>query len=229
MPIVCRLSEQLRRRMQKESGSIFARDSFCAETRIQEGMMSQAVIRQEAVQAEPCYRVSARKRRVLAGKKLVSAVILRFLFQGLSVLAEKEERIQEEVESWEPGFTWGISMGEQAPALYMEWTGERLNRLPVQTDPQKLDLLIRFKSVDAAFPVMAGQVGIAGAYARHYFSLKGDIARAMSVVRCVDLAEAYLFPKIMTKRILKEVPETRMGLIRTYGAVIGAMIGGMVR
>ena len=58
---------------------------------------------------------------------------------------------------------------------------------------------------------------------------KGDIARAMSVVRCVDLAEAYLFPKIMTKQILKEVPETRMGLIRTYGAVIGAMIGGMVR
>ncbi|MEI3175304.1 MAG: hypothetical protein V8S96_01710 [Lachnospiraceae bacterium] len=112
--------------MQKESlctGQLLCRDKDTG------GYDGQAVIRQEAVQAETMLSGICRKRRVLAGKKLVAAVILRFLFQGLAVLARKEERMQEEVESWEPGFTWGICRSETGPALYMEWTGECLNRL----------------------------------------------------------------------------------------------------
>ena len=73
---------------------------------------------------------------------------------------------------------------------------------------------------------LSGQVGVAGAYARHGFVLKGDIARAMSVVRCMDLAEAYLFPKLISKKILKEVPEKRMGLLRTYLSLCGHILSG---
>lgn len=186
--------------------------------------MGQLTIRAEKADGSKVYQVSAGKRRSLAGKKWFSAVILHFLFHGLCVLDRKDERVHEELEEWEEGFAWGIGMGEDAPALYMKKTPRGLVRLSGgETAPEDMDLMIRFKSVDAAFQVMSGQVGVAASYARHGFVLKGDIARAMSVVRCMDLAEAYLFPRMISGRILKEVPKKRMGLLHTYLAVIGHM------
>ncbi len=183
--------------------------------------MSQLTIRAEKAGMAEVYQVSAGKKRRLAGKKMFSAVILHFLFHGLNVLYRKDERVRLEMDAWEDGFVWGIGMGEGAPALYMKKTGEGLLRLSGrETGPEEMDLMIRFKSVDAAFQVMSGQIGVAGSYARHGFALKGDIARAMSVVRCMDLAEAYLFPRLICRRILKEIPKKRMGLVRTYLAVL---------
>ncbi len=187
--------------------------------------MSQLTIRAEKTDVAKVYQVSAGKKRRLAGKKMVSAVILHFLFHGLHVLDRKDERVHAEIDEWEDGFAWGIGMGEGAPALYMKKTERGFLRLSGQeTKPEELDLMIRFKSVDAAFQVLSGQAGVAASYARHGFVLKGDIARAMSVVRCMDLAEAYLFPKMISRRILKEVPQKRMGLLHTYLAVLGHMI-----
>ena len=189
------------------------------------GIMSQLVIDTEKVKGTESYRVSARKKRSLAGKKAFSAVILHFLFHGLNVLNQKDDRVSEELSRWEEGFTVGIGMGAGAPALYMKKTEDGLLRLFAgQTDPGDMDLMIQFKSVEAAFLVLSGQIGVAGSYARHGFVLKGDIARAMSVVRCMDLAEAYLFPRFLSKRILKEVPKKQMGLIHTYLDVVGRMI-----
>ena len=42
----------------------------------------------------------------------------------------------------------------------------------------------------------------------------------MSLVRCIDIVEAYLFPKFITKNILKEIPKKSMGLVRCYGNVL---------
>ena len=175
--------------------------------------MSQLTIRAEKAGMAEVYQVSAGKRRKLAGKKMVSAVILHFLFHGLNVLYQKDERVRLEVEEWEDGFTWGKKTEEGLLRLYGR-----------EAVPEAMDLMIRFKSVDAAFLVMSGQVGVAGSYARHGFVLKGDIARAMSIVRCMDLVEAYLFPRLISKKILKEVPGKRMGLLHTYLAVLKHML-----
>ncbi len=184
--------------------------------------MSQLIANARAGQEQAAYQVSAAKRRSLAGKKAFSSVILYFLAHGLDLLGKKDERVEEEFAAWEEGFTWGIGMGEGAPALYMKKTGTGLARLSEK--PADIDLMITFKSVESAFLVLSGQVGVAGAYARHAFVLKGDIARAMSVVRCMDLAEAYLFPRLISKKILKEVPEKRMGLVRTYLSLMGHIV-----
>ena len=78
------------------------------------------------------------------------------------------------------------------------------------------DILISFKSIDGAFLVFSGQMGITEAYAQHRFMVKGDIAEIMSIVRCIELAEVYLFPKIITKRILRRVPGKQLGSFRVY-------------
>jgi hypothetical protein len=67
-----------------------------------------------------------------------------------------------------------------------------------------------------AFRVFTGRMGIAGAYAAHAFSLRGNINETMGVVRIVDLVESYLFPKFLTRHILKEIPEKQYPTALVY-------------
>ena len=83
-----------------------------------------------------------------------------------------------------------------------------------------MDLEITYKSIDVAFLMFTGRLGVSKAYAEHRFTLKGEIGKAMSLVRCIDIVEAYLFPKFITKNILKEIPKKSMGLVRCYGNVL---------
>ena len=68
--------------------------------------------------------------------------------------------------------------------------------------------------------MFTGRLGVAKAYAEHRFTLKGEINQTMSLVRVIDLVEAYLFPKFITKNILKEVPKKEANMLRTYICVI---------
>lgn len=49
----------------------------------------------------------------------------------------------------------------------------------------------------------------------------------MSFARCVDLIEAYLFPKIIAKRILKEVPEKQISSLVGIIHAVGHALGGV--
>ena len=90
------------------------------------------------------------------------------------------------------------------------------------SDIEDPDIMISFKSIDGAFLVFSGQIGTSQAYSQHRFMVKGDIAAVMSAVRCIDLTEAYLFPKIMTKRILRKVPKKQISSILVYcHAILG--------
>ena len=64
--------------------------------------------------------------------------------------------------------------------------------------------------------MLTGRLGVAKAYAEHRFTLKGDISQAMSFVRCVDMIERYLFPYIITKRILKDKYKKQTSSILMY-------------
>lgn len=67
-----------------------------------------------------------------------------------------------------------------------------------------------------AFRVFTGRMGIAGAYAAHAFTLRGNINRTMGVVRIVDMVEGYLFPRFMTRRILKDTPKKELPALAVY-------------
>ena len=65
-----------------------------------------------------------------------------------------------------------------------------------------------------------GQIGIAQAYAQHRFTLRGNMGLAMPFVRCVDIAEGYLFPAVLARRILKRRPKKEISTARVYLAVL---------
>lgn len=164
-------------------------------------------------------RVSPKKRGRFKGKILFEKVIMFFLYRGMKVLYKYDTRVHNEIADWPIGRTIVLAASQNGPELCMRKVSWGIVRTGNIEDP---DILISFKSIEGAFLVFSGQIGTAQAYAQHRFLVKGDIAEVMSIVRCIDLTEAYLLPKIMTKRILRRVPEKQIGSIRVYcHAILG--------
>ncbi len=135
---------------------------------------------------------------------LFEKIILFFLYRGMKVLYKYDTRIRKEISNWPVGSTIVLAACKSGPYLCIRrvsWGIVRVSSIP---NP---DILITFKSLEGAFLVFSGQIGI---------------AQVMSIVRCIDLTEGYLFPKIMTKRILRKVPEKQIGSIPVYlHAILG--------
>ena len=104
---------------------------------------------------------------------------------------------------------------------YMAWLIS-LGLVFRQTATNKIMLTLAGEAIlNGANPVkvLTGQMGVARAYAEHRFTLKGDIGVTMGLVRMIDIAEAYLFPRIMTKRILRSVPYKEKSTLTIYRKV----------
>ena len=138
----------------------------------------------------------------------INRTVLAVLLRALRVLYREDSRIRTEIDSWPEGLTLKLKCGPGGAVLALQKSGTYA--------AQHTDITMNFKSVQGAFRVLSGQVGISEAYARHLFSLEGDIYQTMSFVRCVEYAEAYLFPRIMTRRILREIPEKRLSTLQVY-------------
>lgn len=156
---------------------------------------------------------SYKRRITIAIKKLVSKIVLFFLFKGFKVTYKYDENVRKELDSLQDGFIAVIDTGEENIKLIIQKKDNKIIRLK---QVEYADIEIVFKSIDVAFRMFTGRLGVSRAYAEHRFTLKGEIAQAMCLVRCIDIVEAYLFPKIITKNILKYQPKKSMGLLRTY-------------
>ncbi len=150
-------------------------------------------------------------------KTITCKLILRVLYRALKVLAYKDSRIRHEFGSFSEGFTIRITLSEQGEGVIMR---KERGKLVMISEVEGEDLELRFKSIDSAFLVFTGMMGISRAYAEHRISVKGDIGDTMTLVRIIDIAEAYLFPRIMTRRILKSVPMKERSTISVYRMVL---------
>ena len=150
-------------------------------------------------------------------KTITCKLILRVLYRALKVLAYKDSRIRHEFGSFREGFTKRITLSEQGEGVIMR---KERGKLVMIGEAEGEDLELRFKSIDSAFLVFTGMMGISRAYAEHRISVKGDIGDTMTLVRIIDIAEAYLFPRIMTRRILRSVPMKERSTISVYRMVL---------
>lgn len=148
-------------------------------------------------------------------QQLVCAIVLQVLYRAIRVLSHADSRIRQELSSLPPGQTvrFSVSPDEKSPSLTFQVDGGTIRRAKSQGDP---DIHIVFKNEAMAFRVFTGRMGIAGAYAAHAFTLRGNINETMGIVRVVDLVEGYLFPRFMTRRILKELPKKQVPTLVVY-------------
>jgi hypothetical protein len=161
------------------------------------------------------YNAGIVKRNKCRLKKGVSRIVLFFLYRAFQALYKYDSNIRREIDGWSPGFAICMRTAARGPFLCLIRTGDGIKRQR-EAKPSELNLEIEFKSIDAAFLVFTGQIGVAQAYAQHRFTLRGSINECMSFVRCVDTVEAYLFPAFITKRILKAIPKKQVSPLTVY-------------
>lgn len=148
----------------------------------------------------------------------VNGIVLQVLFRAFRVLYRNDSRVREEIDGWNPGLTLKLVCGPGGAVLAMR--KDERNGIAKVLRAQHTAITMRFKSVEGAFRVLSGRISVSEAYSEHMFMLEGDIYQTMSFVRCVEYAEAYLFPYFWSSRILKEVPEKEMSTVRVYAQTL---------
>ena len=152
------------------------------------------------------------RKIVRALQKGVCAVVLFVLRRALDVLYRRDTQVKRELSALGEGFTLALTTGPGGPSLLVRLQDGRVR--PIKGG--EADVLIAVKNIDAAFLLLTGQLGVAQAYAQHRFTLRGDIVRTMPIVRCVDIAEGYLFPWFWAGRILRRRPVKEMSSVGLY-------------
>lgn len=148
-------------------------------------------------------------------QQLVCGIVLQVLFRAVRVLSRCDSRIRQELLDLPQGLTvkLSVSPAENSRSLTLTVADGTVRRADKAAKP---DIHITFKNEAMAFRVFTGRMGIADAYAAHAFTLRGNINQTMGVVRIVDRVEGYLFPRFMTRRILKEVPKKELPTLAVY-------------
>lgn len=153
-----------------------------------------------------------RKKRL---KLFISSVVLWFLGRAFQSVVSFDKGAREEVKSIPEGTIVMLKINPIGPMMTLEKKRDKFLYLGA-LEVNNPDIAIHFKNIEGAFLVLTGQLGIAQAYAEHRFTLNGDIFATMSIVRILYLVEAYLFPKFISSKILKEMPIRETGKLKIY-------------
>ncbi|MBU2489870.1 MAG: hypothetical protein KKA60_10820 [Proteobacteria bacterium] len=147
------------------------------------------------------------------------------LGRALEAAAILDRDVKSEVDGWKDPFSVMMYVMPKGPAMALEKKNGVLRY--IGSDPIDADLTISFKNMESAFLVCSGQIGTPESYAEHRANLKGDTTGAMSLIRCMNQVQAYLFPYVMAKRVLKRVPAMtpRKWLNRMIIYTVGVPVG----
>lgn len=156
--------------------------------------------------------------RAKRGKKVVAAIVFAVLGRGLVACARLDERVRAEAASWPDGTVITLRIAPFGPQVSWRTAGGTLEYCGGRGVAPSL--AVTFKSVDGALPLLLGMKSVLGAFAEHRATVAGDLAVAMSFVRCLHIVEGYLFPDLMTRRILPRPAERRVGHLVAYGALV---------
>ncbi len=152
--------------------------------------------------------------RTKRAKKALTAVVYGVLGRGLVASARLDDRVRDEVRSWPDGTVVTLRIAPFGPQVSWRAASGSLEYLGGAEVAS--DLLVTFKSVDDAIPLLLGMKPVLGSFAEHRATVRGDLAVAMSLVRCLHIVEGYLFPDIMTRRILPHPAKRRASHLTAY-------------
>ena len=164
---------------------------------------------------------SARSRK--RARKAVAAAVLVFLGRGLVAAARLDSRVRREVLRWPDDTLVTIAVAPDGPQTSWRFCGGRLSHLGSRRDVVST-LLVTYKSIDVALPVLTGRQGILAAFCEHRSTLLGDIGLGMSLVRCLHIVESYLFPDIIGRHVLPGTPSREVSHVRAYGALVSTAV-----
>jgi hypothetical protein len=156
--------------------------------------------------------------RAKRGRKALAAIVFAVLGRGLVASARLDRRVRAELVAWPDETVVTLRIAPFGPQVSWRVAGGVLRYLGGAVVAP--DLLVAFKNVDATLPVILGMKSVLQAFAEHRSTVRGDLALAMSLVRCLHIVEGYLFPDVMTRRILPRPATRASGHLAAYGSLV---------
>lgn len=158
-------------------------------------------------------------------KTLVVKTVLFILGRSFHAASKWDPDLRREIAPWEEGSTFMMRVFPDGPCMTVE--KRRGILLYRGSRPPGADLIVTFKSMESAFLVFTAQCGTARAFAESRFIVNGDIPKAMSLVRCLNILERYLFPLFINRRIVKRPPPMPWNkhFVRLYIYMLGVPFG----
>ncbi len=154
-------------------------------------------------------------KRALMG--LTVGIVMRVVHAALCELqAVGDKRALHELSGLKEGQAYSILVGGGGPGLHVQWQGGRLHLL---AEAAEGCCVLHIKSLPLAFRLFTGQMGLAQAYAWHAFSVQGDLSDVMPLARLVNLVEAYLFPRFITRHLMTDIPTPQVSPLRVCGRI----------
>ena len=139
-------------------------------------------------------------KRILEGRafqKKVVGMMLSVLARALKVCRSLDPMVSGEIDTFPEDFVFILGIyGSRHPVIL-----QNRSRGISRSDPQRV-LEVRFKSVEAGWRMVTGQISAEGAWARHDLLINGEITQAMRFLRCIQRAQAYLIPAGMANQVL---------------------------
>lgn len=161
----------------------------------------------------------------MIGKPIKSFIIKVMMFcmgKGFQSLCKRDPDLIEEISAWPDYFSILFEILPKGPNMSLCMVNGRLRFVGLKhTDA---DLKIVFKNIDSALLVFTGQMGSNQALCEFRMAIKGSLPDGLRLLRCVNIVEFYLFPTLITKKILKRLP--RMPFLRLwYGRLTAYLLG----
>ena len=152
-------------------------------------------------------------------KKIIVNLGFKLLGKGLVSVSKIEEAVKEELRFYEEGFVLEMKVFNTDTKVAVKKMGNEFKYLGSKYDITP-DISVIFKSYEGALLLVLGQIGVYEGYAQHRFIVKGDFIKGMPLVRILYYVEAYLFPKFITKNILKEMPQRSSTKLKAYARLV---------
>jgi hypothetical protein len=151
-------------------------------------------------------------------KNLVARTMMFALGRGFQAASSLDEDVRREISVWPDGFTVTMKVMPRGPSL--TWVKEAGRMRSLGGREQPANLTIMFKNLEAALLVLTARMGNPQAFAEHRLSVKGSLADAMILTRCLNITQAYLFPRLISGRIMKRAPRIPLGRLLKNRAII---------
>jgi hypothetical protein len=143
---------------------------------------------------------------VFQARRLYVELMFQVMGRALQAVSEFDSTVQAEARSLPEGFLFEMMVMPNGSRMIIEHTGN--GRLHYHGDkaPRPIDLSIQFKHVAHAFLVLSFQEKTSVAFANDRMLVDGDIGYAVRMTRVLNRLEAFILPKLVAERAVKEYP-----------------------
>ncbi len=146
------------------------------------------------------------KPMALQARRLYVEVMFQVMGRALQAVSEVDPEARSEAEVLPEGFLFEMMVMPDGSRFIVEHVGN--GRLYYHGDcaPRPVDLSIQFKHVAHAFLVLSFQEKTAVAFANDRMLVDGDISYAIRMTRILNRLEAFILPRLIASRAVKEYP-----------------------